>query len=606
MRSSSDLRRPWLACCGLAILSLALYAPAVSFGFVNYDDTTILLSHPQLYDEHSLWASLAQIFVGYLPREEPLLVRDVSWALDARWFGFQNPAGYHLGNVVLNAANAVLLFLFLHQATRRFGLALATAGVFAVLPVHVEPVAWVMGRKDVLSACFLLAALLAQSHELAAPDPARRRQLHLATILLLALALLSKIAAMGGFALLLLHRVFAPYLDGRREPSAPLDWPRIVREVLPRMAPHAIVTAGVVLWYQRNLAAFGVIGWRGPGPLDPEHLGTVAAFTPLIIGGYLRSLLWPTQLSMAYRWPHVEIPLGGFEQLASVAIALGVGAGLAHCLLRRRDLAFYGLGFLALLLPYLNVVFVDIWRADRYVYLSAFCLLAIPATIVAARPRGAVRIVALALAACFAAGSLVQTRRQLWVWRDNESLWTHEAYMAEPSLIGIQGLAAAYVKRSERESDRAARGEWIRRARVEIERGFARDRALGRQPSGYVTSEPLQLSHLHHHLAYLAGLEGAPLEEQIAHEVRAHETAPNARSAYHLAEAYLALARQKPPPAQEALARTSLGFFLEYMRRTAADPARLEKNSRMLASVYERRFPFLGEEIRVARANGFQ
>ena len=328
-------------------------------------------------------ASLSQIFFESFPREEPLLLRDVSWAIDARVFGFQNPLGYHLGNVLLNAANVALLFLFLARATRRFGLSLAVAGVFAVLPVHVEPVSWVMGRKDTLSAFFVLAALLAQSYELDEPDARRRRQLYLATLLCTCLALVAKIAAMPCFVLLALHRIFYPYLDGRRAPDAPIGVLRTLRAAIPPVLPHAVLTVAIVAWYQAAVAEYGVTGWRGRGPLDPEHLANVAAFTPLVIGSYWKSLVWPAQLSVFYRWPHVEIPLTGLEQFASVAIALAIVAALVYCCLRRRDLAFYLLAFLALLLPYLNVVYVDIWRANRYVYLASFCALAVPAILLA-------------------------------------------------------------------------------------------------------------------------------------------------------------------------------------------------------------------------------
>ena len=601
--------RSALACFALAGLSLALYGPAVGFDFVNYDDTTVLLGHPALYDPASLRASLYEIFVGSLPREEPLLVRDVSWALDSRLFGFANPAGYHLGNVLGNAANVVLLFLFVQHATRRFELAVATAGLFAVLPVHVEPVAWVMGRKDILSAFFVLAALLAQSHELASSNARRRRFLYLLALLLTALALLSKIAAMSAVLVLTLHRVFAPYLDGSRAPNARLDWGRILRDVTPRMLPHALVTVAIVLWYQRIVAEFGVIGWRGPGPLDPEHLRTVASFAPLILGQYLRSLVWPTQLSVSYRWPHVEIPLTAGEQLAAAVIALVTGAALLYAVVRRRDLAFYALAFVALLLPYLNVVFVDIWRADRYVYLASFGVIAIVVTWLV--PRGlpslsSLRVAIVVLVACFGVGSAVQTGRQLSVWRHNEALWQHEAYLDEPSLLGIQALAASYVKRAERETDAIARREWVRRAYVEIARGFERDRALGRRAAGYATAEPLQLSHLHNHLGRLAALEGAPLAQQVEHFARSHEIAPNRRSAFRLAEAYRKLADQAPADQQARWARASLAHFLEYVSLSAGDPARHARSETLLAGLYESRFPFLHDEIRVARERYFQ
>ena len=202
-----ERRRLALACLALGGVSLGLYARAVFFDFVSFDDPSVLLAHPNLYDERSLLASLREIFLDYFPREEPLLLRDVTWALDARLFGFENPLGYHLGNVVLNALNAPLLLLFLHHATRRFDFALVVSGLFVLLPVHVEPVCWVMGRKELLVSFWMLLGLLAQSHELRARDPRRRRSLYALTLLCTGLALLSKMSAVVFFLVLGLHRV---------------------------------------------------------------------------------------------------------------------------------------------------------------------------------------------------------------------------------------------------------------------------------------------------------------------------------------------------------------------------------------------------------------
>lgn len=590
---------------GLATLSLGLYGRAVGFDFVNFDDPQVLLAHPMLYDENSFLASLVQIFHAYFPREEPLLLRDVSWALDARLFGFANPAGYHLGNVVLNAANVALLFWFLARATRRTGVALAIAGVFAVLPVHVEPVAWVMGRKDMLSAFFVLGALVAQTYGIEATEPARRRRFYLVTFLCTVLALLAKIAALPCVALLALHRVFAPYLDGRLAPDAALDWRRALHEAS-RLLPHAAVTVGIVAWYQTAIAEFGVIGWRGHGPLDPQHLATVASFAPLVVGGYLGSLVWPAQLSAFYRWPHVEIALTGAQQFAAVAIALALVAGVAYCCLRRRDLAFFALSFLALLFPYLNLVFVDIWRADRYLYLASFCALAIPALLLAqlaARSGRSVRVAIAAAVALFAWGSTVQTLRQQTVWRNSDALWAHEASLDEPSLLALQSVATAIVQRAEKESDPAQRRELALQARTAIERGIARDRALGRKPAGYATSEPLQLSRLHTLLGRSGALLGEPLEAQLAHYETAHAIAPNRASAFLLAQLHLQLQERAPEADRERLARKSWAYFTEYVARSGRDPVQLERSEGIITAVYEKRFPFLRDEIVAARAS---
>lgn len=599
----SSRRKMLYVCLALAGLSLALYAGALRFGFVNFDDPRILLAHPLLYDQHSLAASLHQIFVAGFPREEPLLVRDVSWALDARIFGFKNPLGYHLGNVLLNAANVALLFMFLLVATRRLPLAAGVAAGFAVLPVHVEPVCWVMGRKDVLSTFFVLLALLAQAIELQETAARRRRLLYAVGLVAVALALLSKIAAMSAVLVLALHRILHPYLSGQKGPTTPLEWRRVGRRALPPLIPHAVVTVLIVLWYHRALVQYGVIGWRGPGPLDPGHLATVAEFTPLVIGHYLRTIFWPAQLSVFYRWPDVEIPLTLLQKLGAVGIALAVVAAVVYCGLRRRDLSFYVLAFLALLIPYTNIVYIDIWSADRYIYLASFCVLAIAATLLLelhARSGRAVRAATIGLMAVFALGSAGATVRHESVWQNSQTLWTYEAHRHQPSLLAIQSLATLYVRGAEETKDPRLRNELVARARAEIRRGFQRNRALGRQPSRYATSESLQLSRLHLLDGRVAALEGASLESQLEAYQKAEQIAPNRASAFMIATTYLELAHRAPPKDQERLARTSLHYFLQYVGRSGMDPAQRRRDKAMLKAFYDTPYPALHDDVVLA------
>ncbi len=602
--SAPDRQRIVLACGLLAILSFALHARVLGFGFVEFDDTTVLLAHPGLYDETSLVASLRQIFIEAFPREEPLLVRDVSWALDARLFGFRNPLGYHLGNLVLNAANVVLLFVFLGRATGRWAFAGGTALLFSLLPVHVEPIAWVMGRKDLLSAFFLLAALVVQTFELDAVQPRRRRSLRLATLLLTCLALLSKIAAMTAFVVLALHRIFREELAGTRPPAGPFDRRRAAKAVLPSMLPHAVLSLAIVVWYQRRIAEFGVTGWRGPGPLDPAHLENVATFVPLLIGRYLRSIFLPGDLSAYSRWPHVEIPLTLLERAGSFAIAASLIAGTLFVCLRRRDLAFFALSFLVLLFPYFGFVFVDLWSADRYVYLASFAAVAIALAGGTAlhASRGPVgRAVCVTALCAFAAFSAIRTWQQQPAWRDARSLWTHEASLAEPSLMALHAVARLEVEAAEQSATPEERARHAEAARAGIERGFARDRALGRQASGYATSEVLQLARLHSLRGRLAALEGEPLAAQIEHHLAAHALAPNRAAAYRLAELHLALAHRASGPERDALVRRSLGYFVEYVEKSGRDPETLGRNIALLSRYYERPFPGLREEVVAAR-----
>ncbi len=600
-------RRLLLAGLVLFLASLALYGRAVGFDFVNFDDTTVLLAHPNLYDERSFTSSLGQIFVEHFPREEPLLVRDVSWALDARLFGHANPLGYHLGNVLLNGLNAALLFAFLALATRRLAFAGIVAGLFVVVPVHAEPVGWVMGRKDLLSTTWMLLALVAQTLELASPEPRTRRLLWATTLLLTLLALLSKISAVVLCVLLGLHRVFQPYLDGSRAPDAPFRWRESLAAALPRLAPHAALSVGIFLWYQGIVRDYGVIGWRGPDGLDPGHLATMARFAPLLLGLYVKHLVWPSQLSMFYRWPHVEIPLSPVEQAAAAAIALLAAGVLAILLWRRRDLAFHALAFGVLLVPYLGFAYVGFWSADRYLYLACFGLLALATQLgleLRARAQGAplVSFGVVALALLFATASAVQTWRQLGVWRNNETLWTHEASLDAPSLLSLQALAKIHVRRAEAEPDPARRAEWLDRARAQIARGLERERAMGRQPSRYRVPDQLHLSRLHQLLGRIAVLEAAPVAEQLAHFERAYALAPDRANAMKLAGRYFDLAAGAEAAQREALVRRSFGYFVAFTRFAQNDPRLAAESRTLLAANYdEARFPYLAEDIRALR-----
>jgi hypothetical protein len=609
VHSVSAGRKTVYACLGLAGLSLALYAGALCFSFVNFDDQTILLAHPELYNQTSFLASLHQIFVAGFPREEPLLTRDLSWALDARLFGFANPFGYHLGNLLLNAVNVVLAFLFLLRATQRFDLALGVAAAFAVVPVHTEPVCWVMGRKDLLSTLFVLGALLAQSFELESTSARPRRLWYAATLAATALALLAKISAMSCVLLLALHWTFRDHLSGKCNPDSRLAWRHVLRDLPVRFAPHALLTVLIVAWYQRAVAQYGVIGWRGPGPFDPVHLSNVAVFTPLVIGHYVRSIVWPTGLSIFYRWPHVEIPLSPFERFGALAIALVLLTGVLYCCRHRRDLAFYALGFLALLFPYMGFVFVDIWSADRYLYLASLCLLAIAGTLLLqlhARSGRALRGAVVAVVVGFDLASGAATLGHEGVWQDDDALWSYEAYREGPSLQAIQSLAKLYVKRAERESDPALRHDLIERARAQIRRGFERDRELGRRPNGYATNEQLQLSRFYVLEGRLEALEGGPLERQLAAYEAAHKIAPNAASAFRLAQVYLQLAEQSPAEERERLVRASFDHFLEYVAQSGPDPIRRQRSEAMLTALYEKPYPFLSDEVLAARRSYFQ
>ena len=148
---------PWSLAVLLGLVTLALYWPAMSHDFINYDDDVYVTAnihvHGGLTWEGVKWAFINPVGGNW----HPLTV--LSHMLDCQMYGLR-PWGHHLTSVLLHALNAALVFALFKQLTGAMWRSLLVAGLFAVHPLRVESVAWVAERKDVLSACFWLLSLL--------------------------------------------------------------------------------------------------------------------------------------------------------------------------------------------------------------------------------------------------------------------------------------------------------------------------------------------------------------------------------------------------------------------------------------------------------------
>jgi len=590
-----------LLCLLLALGSFALYAPSLDYGFVAYDDTNVLHGHPNLYNQDSLAKSLREIFVGYFPREEPLLVRDVTWAVDARLFGFDSTLGYHLGNVLFNAANVVLLFLFLFHTTRNLLFAAITAGLFATLAIHVEPVCWIMGRKDVLGAFFTLLALLAQSIALREARPGRRRLIFFLVFLLYPLAVLSKFSAVTLVLILAAHRMLAPYLDGRVAASAPFDG-KEARRTAVGFLPHALVGIALYRWYGHILYDYQVIGGRGPSPLTLQHLKTLAAFLPLSLGRTVEHVFSAAQHSISYLRPNVALPLSRADVFLALAVVVCCAMMLGFAARRRKDLLFFLAAFFFWMLPYTNVEYVGIWVADRYAYLASACVVALVVRValdVLARARAGRNLAALAAAAAAllwggygVATGLTHER----AFRDARALWSYEIALPDSSMLSYTALAKSLLQEAESTSDSALRRVRLAEIRGVAKAGVARYRSLPWLPArGYFIAARTELAELFASLGRAAGLAGAPPERRIQYLRRSYEIYPAATTALLLAQQLFELATLASP-ADEKVARESLSFCQDYAAKSWPDPGSRE-GVRGLLQTYAHRFPELAGEV---------
>jgi protein O-mannosyl-transferase len=147
----------WRMAALLALVTVALYWPAMRCNFVNYDDNVYVTENPHVQSGLT-WAGMKWAFLNPVAGNwHPLTL--LSHMLDCQLFGLQ-PWGHHLINVLLHTLNTVLAFLLFRRLTGAAWRSFFVAALFGWHPSHVESVAWVAERKDVLSTCFGLLSLI--------------------------------------------------------------------------------------------------------------------------------------------------------------------------------------------------------------------------------------------------------------------------------------------------------------------------------------------------------------------------------------------------------------------------------------------------------------
>ena len=198
----------------LVLLTAVAYVQVVGFEFTNYDDTAYVPENPHVRDGFSLknigWAFTTSETANWYP------LTWLSLMLDCQIFG-PRPGAHHAINALLHAANAVLLFAALRRMTGRRWPSAAVAALFAVHPLHVESVAWIAERKDVLSTLFFLLALMAYHCYAERPSVRRWSLVFLMTVLM---GLLSKADARHAAVRALAARLLAASLGRKCETVA--------------------------------------------------------------------------------------------------------------------------------------------------------------------------------------------------------------------------------------------------------------------------------------------------------------------------------------------------------------------------------------------------
>jgi len=421
----------WLPAVLLGLATLAIYWPVTSHDFVNYDDDIYVVEnlHVQagLSWDSVKWALLNPVNCNWHP------VTVLSYMLDCQIFGL-NPWGYHLTNVLLHAFNVALVFVWLQWLTGATWRSAAVAALFGWHPVHVESVAWVAERKDVLSAGFGLLALIAYGRYARSQIGNRKPEItsYWLAFLFLALGLMSKpMLVTWPFVMLLLD--YWPL--GRFSDFTISRCRRLLVEKIPFFALAAAMSI-VTLVVQK----------QGGAMTNTESLSIGIRSGNALVSycRYLGKMFWPTDLTVLYphpgHWPEGKVLLAG---------GLLVGLTALFWRLRRHTFLLMGwLWYVGTLVPVIGLVQVGNQSlADRYTYIPSLgvLLLVVWGAYELARNRRYLLVALSVMSLAAVILCLAITRQQLGYWRNSETLFRHTLAVTENNSLAHDNLGSYLI-----------------------------------------------------------------------------------------------------------------------------------------------------------------
>ena len=405
-KAGAPAQRPrtelWIA-LGLVAATFLVYAQVWGFKFVNFDDP----DYVNTTGRGVLWAFTSVEAANWFP------VTRLSHILDGLLFGTRS--GWpHLVNVMWHAAAAVLLFGFLHRATGARWRSAFVAFVFALHPLHVESVAWVSERKDVLSAFFWFLTLWAYVRYVQRPG----RGWYAFTLAAFAVGLMAKPMMVTLPLVLLLLDV----------------WPlgrRAYREKTPFFALSAASAIATFVVQQ----SAGAVGRLAVFPLGLRVQNALVTYIT-----YIARMFWPASLAVFYPYP-AELP--AWQSILAAAAILAVSLSVWRGSRNHPYLAVGWAWYLVTLLPVIGLVQVGAQaRADRYTYLPmtglAIMLAWGAAELAASQPNLKPAIKALAVLVC--AACIPVTWAQISQWKDSRTLFEHALEVTSGNYLAHHNL----------------------------------------------------------------------------------------------------------------------------------------------------------------------
>lgn len=406
-----------ILCAALVLAVVMVYAQSINYRFITMDDYLYVTGNSHikggLTGESIRWAFTSFDVSNWHP------LTWISLMIDHEISG-DNPASYHVTNLLLHAFSAVLLLLVLVRLTGSLYRSAFVAALFALHPMHVESVAWISERKDVLSTVFWLLGIWAYLLYVRKPSIGR----YSAVLSLFLLGLMAKPMLVSfPFTLLLLDiwplRRFSTGTQVILRPA------RLIFEKVPLFA-ITVVSCAITFWAQK---AGGAVAQLGNVPIEFRVTNAAVSYI-----SYLGKLIWPLDLAIFY--PHPMDTLKGWEIGASLIALAGMTYYAIAIASKHAYVTFGWLWYVITLAPVIGIVQIGSQGlADRYTYvpfIGIFVIIAWGVPDLIERVSGAgskSRQRQTAALASLAAVSLVALTglayKQVQFWKDDITAWKH-------------------------------------------------------------------------------------------------------------------------------------------------------------------------------------
>jgi tetratricopeptide (TPR) repeat protein len=418
----------------LIFVTLVVFHRLPTHDFINLDDNLLVYENPQVLagftKEGVIWA-FTQYHAEYW--------HPVTWLshmLDCQLFGLR-PGLHHLTSLLFHLANCALLLLILRKMTGALWRSAFVAALFAIHPLHVESVAWVAERKDVLSAFFWFLAIWAYVRY--AEQPGLRR--YLLVVLFFGLGLMAKpMVVTLPFVLLLLdywplgrmHLQNVNTVSHLNIPGASLF--RLVWEKIPLFVLTAVTVVATVVVQDK----VGAIKSLETFPLASRIANALVSYV-----NYMAKMMWPQRLAVYYPYPET-IPV--WQVAGSGILLLGISVMVIKAVKNRPYLVIGWLWYLGTLVPVIGLVQVGSQAmADRYTYLSLiglFIMIAwgVPSILAGWRHERTVFAIASAI---LLLGCMVGTWRQVGHWQNSITLFQHTVRVTKDNHFAHNNLGVA-------------------------------------------------------------------------------------------------------------------------------------------------------------------